>query len=457
MFRVSDYNIYLPLNDSDDYLIVQGAKGSFDIVDKGTVETLQADGREIENRDRISQENFDILIKRGYITEDNEDEEFKFIEKLSQAINVHGRKSINLTILPTYNCNFRCEYCFERNLQKKGAEWLKKKISSEIVDAVFLQLDDYQKQGLKLEGIYLFGGEPLLKGNRDIVDYICQKANEYELAISCISNGYDLHAYIDLIKKYTFQQVQITVDGIGREHDSRRYLVGGQPTYERIMENIEQALAEGINIVLRTNVNKKNISEMQKLIDIYKEKGWLAKSNFRYYFKSTLKCYDEIGDAYSDVELMKELAKSYDGSIEKFRFNSIYNGISDKLTYMLKNNTFAPLRSGYCGANMGMYTVDPFGDIYPCWDVLTEDDDIIGKVDVDTGRFVFNKNHDKWKARTVDRIEDCKRCKYLFFCGGGCAAQAKIVNHDMNKAYCDDFQILFNQVATEVCEEFLAS
>lgn len=456
MPRVSDYNIYLPLKKSSDYLLIQGAKGSFDIVEPRIVDTLKNFENKSELRNQIPQEDLDVLLRRGYITELTEEDEFEFIRKLSEAINSRGRKMINVTIIPTYNCNFRCEYCFERNLQKNAFEWLNEKISNEIVDAIFTQLVKYRESGLVVDGIYLFGGEPLLKANMEIVEYICKKAREMEVPIACISNGYDLDQYIDLIKKYNFKYVQITIDGIGEEHDKRRYLVGGQGTYNRIVSNISKALEQGVNIVLRSNINKKNTVEILRLMDFYRESGWLEKDNFSYYFKSTLKCYDEIGDAYSDVELMKELTKVYEDNIEKFRFNSIYNGLSDKLSNMLKNNTFAPMRSGYCGANMGMYTVDPFGDIYPCWDVLNDKDEVIGSVDISKGEFVFNESHDRWKERTVDKIDDCKKCKYMLFCGGGCSAQAKVMNNDINRAFCDDFQFIFNEVAVDVCEEFLS-
>ena len=452
--RISGYNMVLPLRKSDDYLIIQGAKGSFDIVDSTIADFLQ--GKTTLEDSDITGENLAILKQRGYITDETEEEEFNFIRKLSQAINERGKKYINVTIMPTYNCNFRCEYCFERNLQKNGKEWLSAKMTPAIADAIFVQLAKYREEGCKLEGIYLFGGEPLLRSNKDIVSYICEKARQMELPISCISNGYDLDAYVDLICEYGFRYVQITVDGIGEEHNKRRFLVGGQGTFDRIMENVNLALDKGVNIVLRSNVNRKNIREIPRLIEYYREKGWLENEHFKYYFKSTMRCYDELKDAYSDTELMEELSQYYSEHTDRFQFNSIYHGIAEKIGYMLKNNSFAPMRSGYCGANMGMYTVDPFGDIYPCWDVLSDKDECIGTVDTETGTFVMNENHDRWKCRTVDTLEECRNCPYMMFCGGGCAAQAKVMHNDIRRVYCDGFQNLFNQVAVEMCEEFIS-
>lgn len=456
-YRVSKYNIYLSLKNND-FLLVQGIRGSFDVVDSSIAMCLQNNDQVTTTKETFgfSDDIFQALLRRGYITDMSEVEEYELLQKISIAINEQKRKTLSITVLPTYNCNFRCEYCFERNLQNKGKKWLDARMSTTTVDSIFNQLKKYVEAGKHVDGIYLFGGEPLLRSNKDIVEYICSKSREMNLPIYCISNGYDLDSYIDLLVEYKFKYIQITIDGIEAEHDKRRYLAGGQGSFARIMKNVALALENGVNIVLRTNVNKKNINEMQRLVELYSSKGWIGMPNFKYYFKSTLRCYDAACDAYSDIELIKDLSKELGVSNhEVFQFNSIYGSLSDSLVYMIKNNGFAPLRSGYCGANVGMYTIDPFGDIYPCWDVLSEESERIGYVNNETDEFVFNENHDRWKCRTVDKIPDCKECPYLLFCGGGCAAQAKVMHNDINKVFCDGFQKVFDQVATEVCEKII--
>lgn len=456
MNRASKYNIYLKLGKKENKnLIVQGYRGSFDVVNDNIVEILKEAEEDYTVLNKLSAEDLEVLKKRGYVTEQNEEEEYGTIEKISDILNQVCCNSITVTIMPTYNCNFRCEYCFEQNLLEKGKEWLCGKMTTQMVDAIFAQLKSYKEEGKKVTSIYLFGGEPLLRTNKDIVSYICEKSRELELPISCISNGYDLNEYIDLIKEYKFDKIQITVDGIGKEHDKRRFLAGGQGSYERIMNNIELALENGINITVRTNVNKKNTESVKTLMEEYQRRGWIGKENFHYYFKSTLRCYEEVGTALSDVELMRKLADTYGETMDRFQFNSIYQSLCNSIQYMLVNNTIAPLRSGYCGAHTGMYTIDPYGDIYPCWDVLSQEDCKIGSVDVEEGKFVFNNHHDQWKKRTVDKLSDCKSCRYMLFCGGGCSAQAKVINNDINKVFCDDFTQIFDEIAVETVDKLL--
>ncbi|MDD5922536.1 MAG: hypothetical protein PUC44_05095 [Eubacteriales bacterium] len=108
--RSSKYNIYTELNKGDDrWLLVQGGRGSFDIVNGKTVDALKKGEDDPESLNEISRENIKVLKDRGYVTELSEDEEFQFIRKLSQAINCVNSQGISITMLPTYNCNFRCE------------------------------------------------------------------------------------------------------------------------------------------------------------------------------------------------------------------------------------------------------------------------------------------------------------------------------------------------------------
>lgn len=203
---------------------------------------------------------------------------------------------------------------------------------------------------------------------------ILEKCKEMEIPIHIVTNGYDLHHYIDILKQYNIASMQITLDGLKDDHDSRRFLVGGKGSYDRIVQNIGLALEAGVPITLRTNVNKKNLESIIDLVNDYNMREWVKYPNFRYYFKSTLRCYEEIGDALSDVELMAKVHELFGTDAGRFHFNSIYGTLSDRIEYMLRTGSFAPLRSGFCGANTNMYTINPFGDIYPCWDVLSEEE-----------------------------------------------------------------------------------
>lgn len=148
MLRTSDYNISLELKENTDQcLMIQGVHGSFDILEKKYADVLEACRDDISKADELPDDIREGLIKRGYLTSLTEEDEFKFITKLCKGMNDRGRKRLSITLLPTYNCNFRCEYCFERNLQCNGADWLNGKMSFELIEAIFTKLKS-AKEGL---------------------------------------------------------------------------------------------------------------------------------------------------------------------------------------------------------------------------------------------------------------------------------------------------------------------
>ncbi len=460
MNRLSHYNIYLEMKNGEG-LLIQGMYGSFDVVEPDIYAALRRIREEQSGMVRDGRFPEDILAamkRRGYITELDPDAEVEQFKKICGIISGKRKKGIELTIIPTYNCNFRCEYCFEGPLQERGGSMLAPVMSEELVDATFAALDKYIAAGYTSEALALFGGEPLLRKNYGIVRSICEKAAERKLKISCVTNGYDLDRYLELIKEFGFDGLQITIDGVGEGHNRRRFLAGGQGTFEKISENVGLALENGVNIVLRTNVNRKNLDEIKKLAEYYTKKGWTNYENFRFYFKSTHKCYELVENQYSDIELLGELgsvcAELGLGDSGEF-VSSSYFGLKKMLRKMLKGKSFAPVSTTYCGSTNGMLVVDPFANLYPCWDIVGRDKLAVGKVDVANGEFVFNDQYDAWKNRTVEKIERCSRCPYALFCGGGCPAFARVEGGSIYSAYCDDFQRIFDGVAVEVCEEFL--
>lgn len=92
----------------------------------------------------------------------------KFIEEYNTQRN---RKETNVLYL-TSNCNFDCDYCFE----KKNRERLKKQINASY-EQINEYLDDieWREQGYN-STVVLFGGEPLLM--IDKMEYVINQMKE---------------------------------------------------------------------------------------------------------------------------------------------------------------------------------------------------------------------------------------------------------------------------------------
>ena len=75
-----------------------------------------------------------------------------------------------------YDCNFRCPYCYEGNISGKGRQWSKKIFNKDMVDRAYQAMEEIEpNKNLRAKTITLYGGEPLMASNREIIEYIVIK------------------------------------------------------------------------------------------------------------------------------------------------------------------------------------------------------------------------------------------------------------------------------------------
>lgn len=448
MYKLSKYNICLPLKDDrQQWLLLNGCSGGFAKVSQKIAQAVLAAEKDFSAVCKLTPRELDLLRSLGFLIPVDADEE-KTVSALCEKIHKDACKSLNVTFIPSYLCNFQCPYCFERSIRDSQPQWLREKMTPALVDAIFQGLEALTAQGKQIASFTLFGGEPLLPQNRQIIEKILDKCRSFDAPCLAVTNGYYLDRYVDLLKNYPIHTLKITIDGTKELHDQRRAPADGE-SFLRIMENVRTALEAGIAVSLRTNINRENIDCIPQLEQYYADRGLTAFPKFSYYFKATMACFEPEGNAVSDPQIMQLLGHD----CSRYCHNSAYNRIYKPLKRMLTGASAACFKAEYCGAHNGNLVFDPSGKIYSCWDVLTDRRSVIGTVDPDSGAFQFNENHCVWQSRTVDTVQRCASCKYKLFCGGGCAAQGLVANNDMNQPFCEDFIERFNQIAVNIATE----
>ncbi len=102
-----------------------------------------------------------------------------------------------------------------------------------------------------------------------------------------------------------------------------------------------------------------------------------------------------------------------------------------------------------------MFVFDPFGDIYPCWEVIGRTEHRIGTYG--PGRLELDERAvDTWHNRSVVEIRGCRACAYLFFCGGGCQAFAIARTGRADEPHCLDFPRHFQAAAVQAFRQWEA-
>ena len=85
---VSNYNIYIPIPDKKQYLLIHGYRGTVDFIDENLGQNLK---RWSEEKKEIDEIHIDksltkYLEERGYLTERTSEEEINFVVQLSKAL-----------------------------------------------------------------------------------------------------------------------------------------------------------------------------------------------------------------------------------------------------------------------------------------------------------------------------------------------------------------------------------
>jgi len=215
MLRASSYVLYIDLPGStEEMLLVQTYTGAFDRVSRSVgayVRSLETDrptrplyGEWSAEREPAaaaeppSDAALEVLTRRGYLTSmNNEQEKELFRLYVGRLHGLLTRRWPTYLFMPTYDCNLRCSYCFQDHMRTDTRfRHLLQRMSFAMADRLFAAMPGIEAlHGIPPEAetqteIGFFGGEPLLRDNRPIVEHIIRRARERGAArFWAISNG----------------------------------------------------------------------------------------------------------------------------------------------------------------------------------------------------------------------------------------------------------------------------
>ncbi|HLG17358.1 MAG TPA: radical SAM protein [Blastocatellia bacterium] len=480
--KASNYVIYVQLPDTDDYYLIHGYSGAVDKVTPEVVRflldrsdpalTWQTRDQEIVRQSLESRhlgevlpESVELLKQRGYLTEMSTEQERRYVERLAgflHAKNLTGKPPAFM-IVPIYDCNLRCPYCFENDarVQLSKLAILKNVMTEAMADAAYDSMDillrrrfpDRAEEDLKKlrRSITLYGGEPLMKETLPIIEYIVEKGVGKGYGFGAITNGVDLHHFVHLLggKKITF--LQITLDGPIDVHDRKR--IGPRHkngTYDKILENVKAVLEQtNVRISVRLHVDWNTIDRSKEVVEDLTRRGLFEHKNFGIYgypvheFRKGDKPVPPLMAPY-------EVHKSFDRNPPSLNGSSKMAAPDDGIPPKLKQYMERSLLGIYkavepCAATTGMYIFDPLGRIYSCWDT-------VGVAGLEVGAYsqagpTLNELGATWLRRSPQQIDECRNCKYAFFHFGGCSTLPLAYKGTIMAPACYEYQENFIYVA----------
>jgi uncharacterized protein len=406
--------------------------GAIDIVNNSLYEKIKTKG--------IKNIEIDKFIERGYCFHSKyalQNTEYKIQHLIQQR---ESKTLYKFVIIPNYTCNFACDYCYEMD-----ATTLDKKMSSDDLGIIFQIIENIISERKKSASITLMGGEPLLPTNFDIVDAVLKFASSNGLKVVVITNGGTLTEYILEFVKYSnfIAEIQVTLDGMEKIHDLRRPFRDGRKSFSLIMEGIDKAIKNNLNISIRINLDKRNVNYIHQLTNFLLIQPWSNSSRVTPYFypMSDGGC---LGNKYIVEEavifrrLLKKLVHADISKLNWFGFQ--FHGIP-KFIQALKSKYTPCLK--YCDATMNQYVFDPFGYIYKCWfGVRNSEEFAVGRY---KPQFIIDRTKEMlWYRRSGVNLPKCRQCKFLYICGGGCAEKAWEQHKSFLLPKCPDFKGLLS-------------
>jgi len=299
-----------------------------------------------------------------------------------------------LIILPTYACNFRCKYCYE----KKNKVFLPEKYYSPIYRIIKEKLD----KGAKTIRIFWFGGEPLICLNQIIIFLANLKkiCKEYGAKIeSLITTNFSLanaENFSNLVKAGC-RIFQVTLDGDMNHHNFYRPFSNGKGSYDVILSNLLKAKQTKLRfkINIRLNFNDKSdysshFKEMKRLFQNDKRFVFSVSPICSWGGESSLYACDSKTSESRGIELNKMIVE---------------NG----LTPDLKSDPFSFL--SFCSLLMpNSLLIKPDGSVGKCSVHLNNPHNSFKTI------FDKTKIDDSWWTKT--NFDNCDKCALYPICLG---------------------------------------
>jgi uncharacterized protein len=318
-----------------------------------------------------------------------------------------------LSLAVAARCNLGCTYCYADGGSFGGpATTMSEATALAAVDMLL----DRATPGERFNLAFM-GGEPLL--NRDVLRaateraYVLAAQRGVDVGFSITTNGTRVTPDDgDFFEEYGFA-VTVSVDGIGAVHDRLRPFLGGQGSFERIVDRITPLLRRQRRMqvsarVTVTPINLHLVETLDQLIDL----GFHSVG-----FSPLLRSptgQDELGrpELAAMLDQMVACGTEFERRVvagERYPFANAVNALRE-----LHRGTHRPYP---CGAGAGYLGVAGDGELAACHRFVGDPGASFGSVT--SG--VDERRRLRWlDERHVHRQQPCASCWARYLCGGGC-------------------------------------
>ena len=418
MLKTSRYNFSVHLNEQT-HLIFNGISGALYELNQDENKIVQHILEHPESADIADPTISRLLVDGGFLISTDLDE-VEMILQRGQFECAH-HTTLDLTISPSYECNFRCTYCYVDFVQGRMTHSDERRV---------IQFVERSLPTTKLLNLTWFGGEPLLnlsivkRMNRQIAELCTCQGVQFNSFLT--SNGYLLtRKNIASLLAVGIRFFHVTVDGPKEYHDRLRIRTDGTPTYKCILNNIMILLMDfsETHLTLRMNVEEANVKYLGELLET-------IPAPYRTRVQINIAPIEGL-EVPPSPSLYKQINRAYRQGLE--------------MGYAYYDLSISTRKYTFCNADKhNNFQIGPGAQIYKC-SPSGKPETWVGTLD-DTGQPCLNSRYEQWHGVPLF-LNKCLECHYLCFCRGNCRLKRlRDVNNNDNKDCTARYQDIENLI-----------
>lgn len=148
--------------------------------------------------------------------------------------------------------------------------------------------------------------------------------------------------------------------------------------------------------------------------------------------------YDQTDE--ENLLSMTEVSSHLKGSVIPRQIRTPVTRKTDQFRHLLslQHGATGLTKTSFCMISKeNYYIVDPYGDIYKCYDEAGREEFKVGEIREGRVRW-FQEKLKTYLSRNVSTINQCLDCSVALACGGECGSMAKAKYQDYFTPYCND-------------------
>jgi uncharacterized protein len=344
------------------------------------------------------------LASQGIIVPDTADELAR-ASYLHQS-QFHDKNHLQLILMPTEACNFRCVYCYETF--SRGA------MTSEVTESIIRLIFN---RSIQLRSLHIswFGGEPLAalktieKISKEAIS-ICHDRN-VRYSANITTNAYMLSAAVaQRCFDCDISNFQITLDGPAETHDKLRVLANGNPTFDKVIGNLRslRAMSRDYHVRIRVNYTPETVPYIPAFVQTL-ALDFAGDTRFSIQFHA-------VGHWGGPNDHQIQICDQKSSDSHELQFMSLASQASFSLNAW--QEAIRPFGSVCYAADPRSFVIGSDGSVYKCTVAFDDPRNQIGRLMSDGTLAISETLHSLWTASGEERDAGCQACAFRPACQG---------------------------------------